>query len=210
MQRPRNSAGNLLPDQLLFNSIKACGSLFDCQQLLSANKQQLDAMLLSTLVTQTVYVAVGQPEQQQQQQQQCQEEQREPPHDLHLQSTASSASSYGAQHNSSSSSGSRLAGSSRGAAQALSRYLRQVSNAALQLCSSFRPQQFSNVLWGLAKCGYRAPTAWLGHYLAQVRLYMPFSLHFYVSAVVWVCCGLRQLKLPPQKFALSHKATCNR
>jgi hypothetical protein len=59
--------------------------------------------------------------------------------------------------------------SSSRSAQALSLYLRQLSDVALQLCSSFRPQQFSNVLWGLAKCGYRAPTAWLGHYLHQVN-----------------------------------------
>jgi hypothetical protein len=168
----------LLPDQLLFNSIKGCSLLFDCQQLLSACGQRLDAMLLSTLVTQTVYVAVGPSEQQQQ----LQQDELKRAGD---QAPQQPAASYSPQYSSSSSSSTssmlaessrdsissskKVTGSSRSGAQALSRYLRQLSDVALQLCSSFRPQQFSNVLWGLAKCGYRAPTAWLGHYLHQVR-----------------------------------------
>jgi hypothetical protein len=40
------------------------------------------------------------------------------------------------------------------------------------------------VLWGLAKCGYRAPTAWLGHYLHQVSR-RPKLLH---STAHTPCC----------------------
>jgi hypothetical protein len=172
-ERPRKLGGNLLPDQFLFSSIKACSSLFDCQQLLSANKQQLDAMLLSTLVTQTVYVSVDHPEQQQEGQQQ------ELELVLQQQRPAPAAASC-----STSSSSSTVAGTSRAAAQVLSRYMRQLSDVSLQLCSSFRPQQFSNVLWGLAKCGYKAPSAWIGHYLAQVGLltrYLHVDLSVYYT-----------------------------
>lgn len=145
-----------LPDSRLFSSIKACRTWVDCQQLLALNAHSLDAMLLSTLVTQTVAVTVSQPP---------------PPASsgvaapgtCQLQQQLDSASANA------STSGSKARGRPRARdAAGLARYMRQLADAALRGVGGFRPQQFSNVLWGLARCGYRPQAGWLDQFLEQV------------------------------------------
>lgn len=173
---------NTLPDPLLFSNIKSCNSWVDCQRLLVANAEQLDAMLLSTLVTQTVYVSQGPAQRQntaanlQQQHQQsssfgnqpiehCQEQRSSP-----QLTTSDSRSSRNA----------RSAGSSNSKA-AYNRYLQQLADVSLLLIGGFRAQQFSNVLWGLAKCGYKVSPVFIDKYLAQVISRLPCILLLTVS-----------------------------
>jgi hypothetical protein len=54
---------------------------------------------------------------------------------------------------------------------AYSQYMLALCQVTLSLACSgtFRPQQYSNVLWCFARCGYRPPTLWVDKYLTQVR-----------------------------------------
>eukprot|EP00877_Chromochloris_zofingiensis_P002013 jgi/Chrzof1/11812/Cz06g10290.t1 len=56
----------------------------------------------------------------------------------------------------------------RHASGCLPQYLDNLASVALQHASSFRPQQFVNIIWGLAKLGYRSTgSSWLEQYLAH-------------------------------------------
>jgi hypothetical protein len=185
---PKRGGGGALPDQQLAAAIRACSSLADCLALLQAHAAQLDAMLISALVTQTValHVAAQQraapalqaagpslwqrPQEEEQQQQQ----------------TLEAGSQAGSQGNGSThwaaappppiAAGPQptAAGSTRSSGKAALRltttYLRLLADVALRSAASggFRPQQFANVLWGLARLGHKPQPAWLDAYLAQV------------------------------------------
>jgi hypothetical protein len=52
------------------------------------------------------------------------------------------------------------------------------------------------VLWGLAKCGYRAPTAWLGHYLHQVSCRRNMHvLHTRPAGLLHLCSRIVVMRL---------------
>lgn len=171
----KSATSKTLSQQMLFGSIKSCSCWVDCQRLLHANAEQLDAMLLSTLVTQTVYVHQNSSKEQQdaadgehrtttntagiasghQQQQQ--------PEALSIHSPVSPrTTAKRARHSSKSNRGNSKV--------AFSNYLHQLAQVSLLLIMAFRPQQFSNVLWGLAKCGFAPSGGFIDRYLSQVRL----------------------------------------
>lgn len=162
------TASTALPDPLLFSSIKSCSSWLDCQRLLTANAEQLDAMLLSTLITQTVYVYQIHP-----QQQHATTSSQDLPGtnavDAHQQAQlqAHQALSAGTIVR-----GTRRSSRSGSASSkvAFQHYLEQMAQVSMLLIRSFRPQQFSNVLWGLVKCGYKPSAVFVDRYLAQVWL----------------------------------------
>ncbi|KAF6242035.1 hypothetical protein COO60DRAFT_1651849 [Scenedesmus sp. NREL 46B-D3] len=82
-----------------------------------------------------------------------------------------------------------------------------LSDVALQLCSSFRPQQFSNVLWGMAKCGYRAPIGWLGPYLAQAELQLQHFAPRNLAQLAWALATMKTH--PPRSFLANFLAECH-
>jgi hypothetical protein len=63
---------------------------------------------------------------------------------------------------------------------AYAQYMLQLSNLALSIACSggFRGQQYSNVLWCFARCGYELPPLWMHRYLSQVS-----------SSIAEVCCA---------------------
>ncbi|KAF6266403.1 hypothetical protein COO60DRAFT_1633005 [Scenedesmus sp. NREL 46B-D3] len=82
-----------------------------------------------------------------------------------------------------------------------------LSDVALQLCSSFRPQQFSNVLWGMAKCGYRAPIGWLGPYLAQAELQLQHFAPRNLAQLAWALATMKTH--PTRSFLANFLAECH-
>jgi hypothetical protein len=221
-----------LPNQQLFNGIKSCSSWLECSQLLARNADRMDAMLLSTLVTQTVSVKSGPVKSCNQQLLHPQKQPQEhiQPQDAvqgsispgnstgsnpsrvavaavadstHGSTTGSSGttsnrttSSSTETSNSSSSSSThkqRLLQDSpdgRSTAASFWVYMRQLAHLALQLCETFRPQQFSNVLWGLAKCGLRPPSSWIDSYLGQVSSHMQLAEEPSQALPTWVALAL--------------------
>ncbi|WIA35653.1 hypothetical protein OEZ86_004065 [Tetradesmus obliquus] len=83
----------------------------------------------------------------------------------------------------------------------------QLSELASQLCSSFRPQQFSNVLWGLAKCGFKAPAAWLGPYLEQAELQLHHFQPRNLAQLAWALAAMKAQ--PPRSFLANFLAECS-
>lgn len=151
-----------LPDPLLFSNIRSCSSWLDCQRLLSANAEQLDAMLLSTLVAQTVYVQLGVEQQQTAGRSQV----------GHSLDSSSAQAALRVVDISRTSNRVRSSVRPRRASSKVtfSHYVQQLADISLLLISGFRPQQFSNVLWGLAKCGYKPSAVFIDTYLAQVSV----------------------------------------
>lgn len=160
----------LLPDQALFQRVKACASWADCLQLLAEHGSSLDAMLISTLCTHTVYLF------------ELQQYNLSGP----IASAAMQQAAPAAAHNSCepcpegsdtsssqthhSSSRASTAARSVGSKAEQTQYMHQLSALALRVVISgtFWGQQYSNVLWCFARCGCKLPPLWVQQYLKQV------------------------------------------
>ena len=148
-QRRRRRRADALPDPALSAAVRACATWRACAALLDAEGARLDAMLISALITRTVRAV--------------QEEDEDLLHPLFTGGAAASAAGAAVV------SGGAAAVASAARRADLDAYLSRLAALALRRLPGFRPQQFANVLWGLARLGHRPPPAWMDAYLAAAE-----------------------------------------
>jgi len=160
----------LLPDQALFQRIKACASWADCLQLLAVHGSSLDAMLISTLCTHTVYLFELQQYNLSGPTASTAMQQAAPPAPHSSSEPCPAGSNISSSQTHHSSSRASTATRSVGSKAEQSQYMQQLSALALRVASSgtFWGQQYSNVLWCFARCGCKLTPLWVQQYLKQV------------------------------------------
>ncbi len=165
MQIWHHKQQHALPDARLQHAIRICSTWQQCDAVLDAHEQQLDAMLISCLVTQAVRVA----------------------------GTATAPATTADPVQAKQPSGG--AAKRRAEQKALHSFLGRLSALALARSRSFRPQQFSNVLWGLAKLGHRPGSEWMEQYLAAAEVLL---VRFHAGNLAQLAWALGAMRYTPQ------------